>query len=102
MGISRKVLVDERSTLKKTFDDLQSKINLIDKESTALKNNLNAVGGAIQQVDKFIKQDDNFDQLIKNGEFKMPADGPAPNTKASKALEIKQKEEAQLLNEGDK
>ena len=32
----------------------------------------------------------------------MPADGPAPNTKASKALEIKQKEEAQLLNEGDK
>ena len=42
------------------------------------------------------------DQLIKNGEFKMPADGPAPNTKASKALEIKQKEEAQLLNEGDK
>ena len=51
MGISRKVLVDERSTLKKTFDDLQSKINLIDKESTALKNNLNAVGGAIQQID---------------------------------------------------
>ena len=100
MGISRKVLVDERSTLKKTFDDLQSKINLIDKESTALKNNLNAVGGAIQQVDKFIKQDDNFDQIIKNG--KMPADQPLPNTKASKALEIKQKEEAQLLNEGDK
>ena len=32
MGVSNKILQDERSGLKKTFDDLQSKINLIDKE----------------------------------------------------------------------
>ena len=102
MGVSSQTLIKEKNLLSKTFKELSDKIAETEKQMQVWKNNLNAVGGAIQQVDKFIKQDDNFDQLIKNGEFKMPADQPLPNTKASKALEIKQKEEAQLLNEGDK
>ena len=86
MGISRKVLVDERSTLKKTFDDLQGKINLIDKESTALKNNLNAVGGAIQQIDKLLVIDDQM----------------APSKADGGSLNIAEKEKPKLLNEGEK
>jgi len=86
MGISRKVLVDERSTLKKTFDDLQGKINLIDKESTALRNNLNAVGGAIQQIDKLLVIDDQM----------------APSKADSGSLNIAEKEKPKLLNEGEK
>ena len=85
MGISRKVLVDERSTLKKTFDDLQSKINLIDKESTALKNNLNAVGGAIQQIDKLLVIDDQMAPKADGG-----------------SLNIAEKEKPKLLNEAEK
>ena len=100
MGVSSQTLIKEKNLLTKTFKELSDKIAETEKQMHVWRNNLNAVGGAIQQVDKFIKQDDNFDQIIKNG--KMPADQPLPNTKASKALEIKQKEEAQLLNEGDK
>ena len=100
MGVSSQTLIKEKNLLSKTFKELSDKIAETEKQIQVWRNNLNAVGGAIQQVDKFIKQDDNFDQIIKNGE--MPADQPLPNTKASKALEIKQKEEAQLLNEGDK
>ena len=54
MGISTKTLQDERTTLKKTFDEIQSKLQMIEKETTAYRNNLNAVGGAIQQIDKLI------------------------------------------------
>ena len=93
MGVSSQTLIKEKNLLSKTFKELSDKIAETEKQMQVWKNNLNAVGGAIQQ-------DDNFDQIIKNGE--MPADQPLPNTKASKALEIKQKEAAQLLNEGDK
>ena len=92
MGISRKVLVDERSTLKKTFDDLQSKINLIDKESTALKNNLNAVGGAIQQIEKLL--------AMNNANWELEQKGIDIDT--GKSLNIKEKEKPKLLNEGEK
>ena len=89
MGISRKVLVDERSTLKKTFDDLQGKINLIDKESTALRNNLNAVGGAIQQIDKLL-------HISAESGKDLP-----PEEKDKTTLDITQSQK-QLLKEGEK
>ena len=90
MGISRKVLVDERSTLKKTFDDLQSKINLIDKESTALKNNLNAVGGAIQQIDKLLHISAESGKNL-----------PPEEREQTKSLDISQSKK-ELLKEGEK
>ena len=73
--------------MSKTFKELSDKIAETEKQMQVWKNNLNAVGGAIQQVDKFIKQDDNFDQIIKNGE--MPADQPLP-----KKVKIKEKEKS--------
>lgn len=87
MGISTKQLHDERSVLKKTFDELQGKIAIIEKEKTAYTNNLNAVGGAIQQIDKLISLDKQAgDEIIAR----------------QNALDISEKEKPELLNEGDK
>ena len=93
MGVSNKILQDERSGLKKTFDDLQSKINLIDKESTALKNNLNAVGGAIQQIDKLLHISKETGETLPPEEREDPSDRPALDITQSKS---------QLLKEGEK
>ena len=76
--------------MSKTFKELSDKIAETEKQMQVwYKNNLNAVNGVIQQVDKFIKQDDNFDQIIKNGE--MPADQPLPNTNVKRLRLSKRK-----------
>ena len=59
MGISLKTLQHERVILNKTFTDLNTKIQTIEKELTTMRNNLNAVHGALQQVDKLISIDNN-------------------------------------------
>jgi len=55
MSIDLKTLTEERVKLKKEFDALTGKISTIEKEMITMKNNLNAVYGAIQQTDKLIK-----------------------------------------------
>ena len=55
MSIDLKTLTEERVKLKTDFDDLTSKISTVEKELNTMKNNLNAVYGAIQQTDKLIK-----------------------------------------------
>lgn len=55
MSIDLKTLTEERVKLKKDFDDLTGKISTIEKEMFTMKNNLNAIYGAIQQTDKLIK-----------------------------------------------
>jgi len=55
MSIDLKILTEERIKLKKDFDDLTGKISTIEKEMITMKNNLNAIYGAIQQTDKLIK-----------------------------------------------
>ena len=92
MGISRKQLMDEKTTLKKTFDEIQGKLQVITKEQEAYKNNLNAVGGALQQIEKLLQVDTNNWELEKKGID--PDNG--------KKLEIKEKEKPKLLNEGEK
>ena len=62
MGVSTQDLMKERYALNKSFTDLKTKIETIDKELAAMRNNLNAVNGAIQIVDKMIAQDENFDK----------------------------------------
>ena len=57
MGITLKVLQEERVKLKKEFDELSQKITTIDKEVVTMRNNLNAIYGALQQTDKLIKLD---------------------------------------------
>jgi uncharacterized coiled-coil DUF342 family protein len=55
MAIELETLNNERETLKKDFDGLSQKIAQTEKDLGLMRNNLNAVYGAIQQVDKLIK-----------------------------------------------
>ena len=87
MGISVKQLEEERVVLAKTFDELNVKIKTVESETQKMRNNLNAVHGALQQMDKLIKMERVLGQ-----------DGPAKPS----SLEIEKKEDAQLLNESDK
>ena len=59
MSIDLKTLQDEKKRLRKDFDELSTKIITFDKEIISMKNNLNALHGAIQQTDKLIKLADN-------------------------------------------
>jgi uncharacterized coiled-coil DUF342 family protein len=55
MNIDKDTLIKERETLKQDFDAINEKIRETEKGLLQLKNNLNAVYGAIQQTDKLIK-----------------------------------------------
>ena len=52
--IDEKVLMEERKTLEDDYKSNEEKIKLIEKELINLKSNLNAIYGAVQQVDKLI------------------------------------------------
>ena len=52
--IDEKVLMEERKTLEDDYKSTEEKIKLIEKELINLKSNLNAIYGAVQQVDKLI------------------------------------------------
>ena len=93
MGVSNKQLQDERTALKKTFDELTLKIQTIEKESQTYKNNLNAVGGAIQQIDKLLHISKETGKTLPPEERENPSDRPALDITQSKS---------QLLNEGEK
>jgi len=54
MAIDEKILLSERDVLKKDFDTLSERIRQVEKDLGTMKGNLNAVYGAIQQVDKLI------------------------------------------------
>lgn len=65
MSIDDKTLLSEREILKKDFDTLSERIRQVEKDLGTMKGNLNAVYGAIQQVDKLIA-------LSKKSGDKMP------------------------------
>jgi chromosome segregation ATPase len=67
MIIDEQTLQNERDTLKKDFDAVQIKIKETENGLVQLKNNLNAVFGAIQQTDKMLK-------LLKQDDEKMTAE----------------------------
>ena len=67
MIIDEQTLQNERDTLKKDFDAVQIKIKETENGLVQLKNNLNAVFGAIQQTDKMLK-------LLKQDDGKMTAE----------------------------
>jgi septal ring factor EnvC (AmiA/AmiB activator) len=66
MVIDEKILEEERKLLKEDFDNLNTKIKQVEKDLSTMKSNLNAVYGAIQQVDRLSKKlkDDNKDQAV--------------------------------------
>jgi len=66
MAIETKDLMAERELLQKDFEALSTRIKQVDIELIQMKSNLNAVHGAIQQVDKLIAISE------KDGKDKMP------------------------------
>ena len=56
MSISKDELVKRKEQIKKDFDALVEKIKTEEDKIKSMKNNLNALAGAIQQCDMFLKQ----------------------------------------------
>ena len=54
MAIDEKTLLEERKVLEQDFNTTKDKIVQVEKDLGAMKSNLNAVYGAIHQVDKLI------------------------------------------------
>jgi len=67
MNIDEQTLLNEKDTLKKDFDLIQNKIKETESAIVQLKNNLNAIYGAIQQTDKMLK-------MIQGDDKKMTAE----------------------------
>ena len=67
MGISIKQLEEEKAALQFTCDQLNMKIKKLEVETQNMRNNMNAVHGAIQQVDKLMNIDyKSGNQAIKD------------------------------------
>ena len=54
MMIDEKTLLEERQVLEKDFNTTKERIVQVEKDLGNMKSNLNAVYGAIQQIDKLI------------------------------------------------
>ena len=74
MSINIDTLRSEREVLKKDFDNLTARIGQVEKDLGTMKSNLNAVYGAIQQVDKLIKLDTGGEEPQLLNEKQMPSD----------------------------
>ena len=74
MAIDENILQSEREILKKDFDTLSQRIAQVEKDLGTMKSNLNAVFGAIQQVDKLIKLDTGGEEPQLLNEKQMSAD----------------------------
>jgi len=96
MGISTQTLMKERFSLKKTFNELNNRIKSVEGEVAGMKANLSAVHGALQEIEKLI----NYDEQYGNKDSSKEPDIDKVDIKP--ALDIKPKEEAQLLNEKNK
>ena len=54
MSIDEKTLLEERKVLEVDFNTTKDRIAKVEKDLSNMKNNINAVYGAIQQIDKLI------------------------------------------------
>ena len=54
MAISVDTLIEEKTLLQKDFDDVSRKAKQIESDLLQMRNNLNALNGAIQQTNKLI------------------------------------------------
>ena len=54
MAIDEKTLLEERKVLEQDFNTTKERIVQVEKDLGNMKSNLNAVYGAIQQIDKLI------------------------------------------------
>ena len=76
MSITLKELQDERDVVKGDFETLSGRIKSVENELGQMKSNLNAVYGAIQQVDKLIKKSspDKQEKQLLTEKQPMPVD----------------------------
>jgi predicted nuclease with TOPRIM domain len=56
MAIDEKTLLEERKVLENDFNTLNDRIKQVEKDLVTMKSNLNAVYGAVQQVDKLLEK----------------------------------------------
>ena len=61
MSITKEKLVARKEQIKKDFDNLVTQIEEQEQKIKTMKNNLNALAGASQQCDLFLKQLDDKD-----------------------------------------
>jgi len=54
MAISVDTLIEEKTLLQKDFDSISKKAKQIENDLLQMRNNLNALNGAIQQTNKLI------------------------------------------------
>ena len=54
MMIDEKILLEERQVLEKDFNTTKERIAQVEQDLGNMKSNLNAVYGAIQQIDKLL------------------------------------------------
>ena len=62
MTISKEQLIARKEDIKKDFDTLVKQIDEQELKIKSMKNNLNALAGANQQVDLFLKQLEDKDK----------------------------------------
>ena len=65
MSITIDELKSEKETLVKDFEAMSSRIKQVDSELAQMKSNLNAVHGAVQQIDKLILQSESKNEMPK-------------------------------------
>ena len=63
MSIDEKTLLEERKVLEEDFNTTKDRIVQVEKDLNNMRNNINAVYGAIQQIDKLLVK-------IKSGDKK--------------------------------
>ena len=56
MSIDEKTLLEERKVLEQDFNTTKDRIVQVEKDLGNMKSNLNAVYGAIQQIDKLLSK----------------------------------------------
>ena len=66
-NIDEKILIEERKVLEADFNTMNDRIKQVEKDLGTMKSNLNALYGAIQQVDRLIAK-------VKDGDKKLPAE----------------------------
>ena len=62
MSITKEKLVARKEQIKKDFDNLVTQIEEQENKIKAMKNNLNALAGASQQCDLFLKELESKDE----------------------------------------
>ena len=88
MAIEISTLKAEREVLQKDFDNLSGRIKQVDADLITMKSNLNAIYGAMQQIDKLIAKEGGKSEkkllTEKEPEQSMPADKQAALNMAMK------------------